>query len=255
MRLKRLEIINFRSFEREVIEFDSYTALVGSNGAGKSSILCDQALPPLGATLARVNQALQPALNELFFTPRLVLVEGLEDVAYVTTWMILGGYWTEFRRRGCHIVPVGGKSEIIQPLAVAISLEIPTFVFFDADGADQNPHRRALHQADNLAILRLMGGDESEVFPEQVVWEKNYAIWPDTLDQVLKADVGSERWDQIYGQVNQQFGNPKGFGQNAMHIGAKLALLHDAGEVCTSLDRLCQTIVAHGNEKIPAHVD
>lgn len=36
--------------------------------------------------IARIHQALQPALNEIFFTPFLVLVEGLEDVAYITTY-------------------------------------------------------------------------------------------------------------------------------------------------------------------------
>ena len=37
--------------------------------------------------LAKVHQALQPALNEMFFTPRLILVEGREDVAYIMAYL------------------------------------------------------------------------------------------------------------------------------------------------------------------------
>ncbi len=47
------------------------------------------------AALSKVHQALQPALNEMFFTQRLVLVEGLEDIAYIHSWLILTGRWEE----------------------------------------------------------------------------------------------------------------------------------------------------------------
>jgi predicted ATP-dependent endonuclease of OLD family len=33
---------------------------------------------------AKLQQVLQPALREMFFAPRIVLVEGIEDVAYIT---------------------------------------------------------------------------------------------------------------------------------------------------------------------------
>ncbi len=71
------------------------------------------------ATMSKVNQALQPGLNEMFFTQRLILVEGLEDVGYITSWLVLSDRWEAYRRSGCHIVPVNGKSEMIRP---AISL-------------------------------------------------------------------------------------------------------------------------------------
>jgi putative ATP-dependent endonuclease of the OLD family len=67
------------------------------------------------AALSKVHQALQPALNEMFFTQRLVLVEGLEDIAYIHSWLILTERWEEYRRSGCHIVAVDGKSEMIRP--------------------------------------------------------------------------------------------------------------------------------------------
>jgi len=60
--------------------------------------------------LAKINQALQPSLNEVFFAPVLILTEGLEDIAYITTYLMLMEKWHEFRRHGCHMVPVNGKS-------------------------------------------------------------------------------------------------------------------------------------------------
>lgn len=39
MRLKRLQLKNFRCFPDEAVEFDTYTALVGANNAGKSALV------------------------------------------------------------------------------------------------------------------------------------------------------------------------------------------------------------------------
>ena len=50
------------------------------------------------AALSKIHQALQPALNEMFFTQRLVLVEGLEDVAYIHSWLILTERWEDHAR-------------------------------------------------------------------------------------------------------------------------------------------------------------
>jgi putative ATP-dependent endonuclease of the OLD family len=40
MKIKSLEIKNFRSFSATRVDFEDYTAFVGANGAGKSTILC-----------------------------------------------------------------------------------------------------------------------------------------------------------------------------------------------------------------------
>ena len=121
--------------------------------------------PPKPAGLMlKVQQALQPELNELFFTNALILVEGLEDVAYISTYFTLMDKWNDFRRLGCHIVPVGGKSELARPIAIAQQLHIPTFVVFDSDGHNvpdagkPDPNgKRAKHQKDNNTVLKLCG--------------------------------------------------------------------------------------------------
>ncbi len=71
----------------------------------------EQPVQPEGV-LAKIHQALQPALNEMFFTRRLILVEGLEDVAYLLSCLNLLEKAEEFRRLGGHIVASNGKSEL-----------------------------------------------------------------------------------------------------------------------------------------------
>ena len=104
---------------------------------------------PAGA-LAKIHQALQPGLNEMFFARRLVLVEGLEDVAYILAYLNLLDRSDDYRRLGCHIVPANGKSELLQPLVIARHMRIPTYLVFDsdADKPDKNG-RKARHKKDN----------------------------------------------------------------------------------------------------------
>ena len=69
----------------------------------------------LEGLIAKIHQALRPHVAEMFFTRVAVLVEGLEDASDITTELHLSNQWTEFRRLGCHIVPVNGKDKLIQP--------------------------------------------------------------------------------------------------------------------------------------------
>lgn len=201
---------------------------------------------PLDQTLARLNQALQPSLNEMFFTPRLILVEGLEDLAYLTSWMLLTDRVAEFRRRGCHIVPANGKSELIRPLIVARRLCIPTYTIFDADGDQTDPSKRARHLKDNSALLAVLGGDPTEPFPTAVVADANYTIWPTNLGGALQADVGKDRWEVLHAKASDRFGYPSGFGKNMMHIGTKLAIAREAGDEFPTLELICDRLIAFG---------
>ena len=107
--------------------------------------------------LAKIHQSLQPGIAEMFFSHIPILVEGLEDVAYITAEMHLSGLWADFRRLGCHIVPVNGKDRLVQPLAIALELGLPVFVIFDADGDATKPEHRQKHEKDNQALMNLLG--------------------------------------------------------------------------------------------------
>lgn len=194
----------------------------------------------LNAQIARLHQALQPQLSEMFFTPRLVLVEGMEDVAYIISWMILNGTSEQFRAGGCHIVPVNGKSFLIEPLIVAQKLQISTFIIFDADGNKTKPDERTKHERDNKALLRLVGGDDSKPFPSTNVLTNKCAIWTSNMGDVLKAEATAAKWDSTYTQATKGLGSPTGsYQKNTTHIGDHLAILRGGNTALPSLDKLC----------------
>ncbi|UWU68089.1 ATP-dependent endonuclease [Bradyrhizobium sp. NC92] len=209
------------------------------------SEISGEKVTPIEAERAQLHQALQPHLNEMFFTQKLVLVEGLEDTAYITAWMTYSDLWDVYRKSGCNIVAANGKSSLIEPLLIARELGIPTFVVFDADGNEQNPGRRNRHKLDNLKILALLDGDVTTPFPDNPVWTSSYAIWPENLGAILKQEAGAALWDSSYSAATKGLGSPSGsFVKNTVHIGDHLAILRGKGAKMPTLDSLCAAILA-----------
>jgi len=179
---------------------------------------------PSGA-LAKINQALQPELSEMFFAEKVVFVEGLEDRAYVTTYLELLGLWDEYRRLGCHIIPAHGKSQMVQPISIAQCLQIPAFAVFDADGHEQDPCKREKHRKDNVAILK------SEI------------------GEVVEDEIGQEQWREFRNQANKHYGHPPGgLEKNVLQIAKSLELAWDDGKKSASLEKLCQKIIDFGKK-------
>jgi predicted ATPase len=194
--------------------------------------------------VAKLHQALLPSLAEMLFTPRLVLVEGREDAAYIQAHLELSGLMERFRRGGCHIVPTNGKENIPQALAVARRLEIPTFVVFDADGDETNEDRRKLHSRDNIALLRLCGLSDGEPFPAEIMWLPGCVIWPTNLGKSVDADMHVELWKQARDQAAVEFDHASGLDKNPLFIAARLDLAWEAGARSACLQRLCDEIIA-----------
>ena len=143
-----------------------------------------------------VEQSLQVGLNEMFFSPVLILVEGPEDLGYISAYFTLTERMDEFRRLGCHIVPTLGKSNMIRPLAIATLLEIPTFVVFDADGQNATkPEKRPQHERDNVAPLRLCSVHKPEPFPAGIFSTSNLVIWPTKIGDAIKGEFGKTEWE------------------------------------------------------------
>jgi energy-coupling factor transporter ATP-binding protein EcfA2 len=194
--------------------------------------------------LAKIHQALQPALNEMFFCSRLVLVEGPEDSAYLSSCLHLIGKWEEFRRAGCHIVPVGGKSELIQPLAIARNLKIPTYVVFDSD-ADK-PDRsgsRVKHEKDNKALLALLDKAGETCFPTQSLWGANFVMWHSDIGSVVKQEIGDTEWAGYSDEADKHYGHAGGLRKNTLHIGSALTSAWKDGKRSPSLERVCNEII------------
>ncbi|MBF4049627.1 AAA family ATPase [Burkholderia pseudomallei] len=192
--------------------------------------------------LAKVHQVLQPALNEMFFAQRLVLVEGLEDSAYIHSWLVVSGRWDEFRRRGVHIVPANGKSALLHPLIIAKGLGIPTFLIFDAD-ADDLKHQ-AEHQRDNTALLRVVGGDDTTPFPAATVVADTHVVWPHDMGSSVKAAIPDPAWTESANYASVQCGMAGDLSKNALHIGARLTWLWEKGHRPDPLEQLCAKVVS-----------
>lgn len=213
------------------------------------------------ATSAKLHQALQPSLSEMFFTQKLILVEGLEDVAYIHAWMVLTNQWDSFRKCGAHIVPVNGKSELICPVIIALGLDIPTLAIFDADGDKitktdatgvkvDNRSVRSDHERDNRALVRLLGGDEENLFPTGIIWRDNLVIWPSDLADTVKREFivslgpqGEAQLEAVENKARSDAGNAGGLEKNSIYIGCLLERLKEANGQSLSLDRLCEKIL------------
>lgn len=195
---------------------------------------------PAGS-MAKINQVLQPALNEMFFCQKLVLVEGLEDVSYIHTWLYLSGKWEIFRKNGIHLVPTNGKSSMIYPLIIAIGMEISTFAIFDGD-IDKGHTEK--HKADNIKLLKIIGGDHSNPFPDKTVWSDHFIMWSKDMAATIKEEIDGEVWAKASEIARVNCGFAPDIEKNAMFIGELLSNLWDNKCKSTVLDKLCDSILS-----------
>jgi len=193
--------------------------------------------------VAKIHQTLQPGIAEMFFARVPILVEGLEDVSYITTELHLSELWPEFRRLGCHLIPAHGKGKMILPLAIAIELSMPIFVLFDADGDNQNQWQRPQHEKDNKALMGLLGIHELP-FPNASVWGANHAIWQTNLTKTVKDDFPEADYFRITEAARQRYGQEGGLEKNDLFITDWLAAARREGLSSGTLAQVCQSIIA-----------
>ncbi len=194
--------------------------------------------------LAKIHQALQPGLSEMFFASKIVFVEGLEDTAYLTTYLHLLDLWDEYRRLGCHLIPCDGKSEMLQPLAVARCLQVPAFVVLDSDGDKPDKSgSKEKHGKDNSAILGLCGVASPEAFPTDTFWGDTVVMWPSDIGQVVEQEIGKEDWDKYRSEADAKYGHVGNLRKNTLHIASSLQVAWEAGKRSTSLEKLCKKIM------------
>jgi putative ATP-dependent endonuclease of the OLD family len=198
-------------------------------------------LRPIDGLVAKIHQALQPGIAEMFFARIPVLVEGLEDVAYITTELHLSNLWRDFRRLGCQLVPVNGKDKLIQPLAMAAELGLPHFLVFDADGDTARADHRAKHERDNQALLRLLGA-ALPPFPPNAVIGSNYAIWATNLGTVVRDDFGAQ-YEPLVNATRARYGHEGGLEKHDLFIADWISSGRGAGYTSPTLQRLCTAIV------------
>jgi hypothetical protein len=202
--------------------------------------------PPATSIMAVVEQIMQPSQNELFFSRVPILVEGVEDIAYVSTYLQMLGKWTEFRRYGCHFIVCGGKGQMSRPLAIAIGLGIPAFVIFDGDTNAKDKGQRDANRRDNGCILSLCGHTGADPLSESNYWSGDLVMWSTNIGAVVRADVGEDYWESAEKRVRAEFSLTHGVNRkNALLIAATLEKLWGEGIRSLQLERLCTTILEH----------
>lgn len=207
----------------------------------------------LAGTALKVAQALQPTINEMFFTSVLVLVEGPEDAAYISTYLALTDRWQEFRWLGCHIVASQGKNSMIQPAAVAKGLAIPTFAVFDGDTDKcDRPDKKTMHEMDNRTLLNLFDLPKVDALPVNTVWEDMLVMWKHDVRSALAEDFGKVEWDTFCNAVKQRndLGEVADIYKNSLFIQVLLSDAWDAGKRFPSLDKLTEAILKFAQTQV-----
>ena len=195
--------------------------------------------------IAKIRQVLQPGISEMFFTRVPILVEGLEDISYITTELHLSGLWADFRRLGCHLIPTNGKSSLIQPLAIGIELDMPIFIIYDADSDTVRLDQRRRHERENLALIRLLGAG-CNPFPAENIWGQNYVIWQTNLSDVVKTDFGAN-YDRLTEAARLNYSQEGGLEKNDLFIADWLSAAREENLQSPSLDRVCRSIINYAN--------
>ncbi|MCE5210737.1 MAG: AAA family ATPase [Deltaproteobacteria bacterium] len=205
--------------------------------------------------LAKLYPSLNPIINEMFFCNNLILTEGIEDVAYISTYLMLTERIMDFRKYGCHIVPVGGKSSIIKPLAMAQLLNIPIFVICDADTdkdqiEDEDKRRSEVgkHKKDNRSILNLLNYEHLNEWPTDSIIQKNLYMWKNNLTKIIEDEFG-EDWKTYQNSAYDYYGNPGGLAKNPLTIARALESAWGNGLKSTSLVKLVEAIVDFAKKK------
>ena len=232
VRIIRKESWQSKSFSTDYETIESRIAEV----TGKTTI------KPTGS-LAKIYQVLQTPLNEMFFSKYLILVEGLEDLAYLTTYLNLRGSWDKFRRAGCNIIPASGKHNLIRALAIVQCLKIPVYTIYDADSNETRKENREQHGGDNTALLKLCDFYKDEnIFPKNDLIEAKITIWKENIANSIKEDIG-QKWDSYCNQADNEFGLTGNLRKNMLHIGKTLQLVWEDGERSDKLDSLCERVL------------
>ncbi|MCG8404151.1 MAG: AAA family ATPase [Phycisphaerales bacterium] len=192
--------------------------------------------------MAKLEQILQPSQRELFFTKVAILVEGIEDIAFIATHLQLTQKWERFRELGCHFIVANGKRSLSRPLAIAFELEIPTFVAFDSDA--NNTGKQKENRRDNSCVLRLCGLKDFDPLPSEDFWHDNVVMWKTQIRSAVREDFGEEVWDAAEKKARETTGFVEGIrGKNSLLIAATLEQLAKEEKRSGVLGRLCDQIL------------
>ncbi len=190
---------------------------------------------------SKLYQVLQPQLAEMFFAKNIVLVEGIEDQAYLLSALTLFDKIDEFRKNDGHIVLVNGKSNLIPPIIIAQLMQIKAMVIFDADSNCDENHKPK-HEKDNRLLLDLLGLTSLKTFPDSHVFQSRLIMWQTEIGDAFRSDCG-EIFESIKSEVEATFGQPGNLEKNVLAIAERLALAQSRGAKLENLKKMSETVI------------
>jgi putative ATP-dependent endonuclease of the OLD family len=195
-------------------------------------------------SMAKIHQALNPSLSEMFFSRRLVFVEGQEDIAYFSSYCALSGRDEQIRASGIHLINTNKKSEMLQPLLISKSLGIVTFVVCDSDAVKPDKNGSlALARSDNAAILSILGHTGEDPLPKAHLFLHNLVMWRDDIGEAISTSEKID-WDAYLQSANTKLGNIKNAKKNVVCIGNAMADAWDDGSRFDVLGKVIDAICA-----------
>jgi hypothetical protein len=141
-------------------------------------------------------------------------------------------------------VPVGGKSELIKPVAIANLLDIPVYVVCDADTDKTQEGEINKHKKDNKAIQFLLEMDQTNIqeWPNEDVIASNLTMWKTNITDKIRQELDLENND-YKNKSEAYYGNAGGLTKNPLAVGKILELAWNDGVKSASLEDLINRII------------
>ncbi len=196
--------------------------------------------------MAAVEQIMQPSQNELFFCKVPILVEGSEDVAFISAYLTHTDKWSEFRRLGCHFIVCEGKTNMSRPLAIANGLKLPAFVVFDGDC---DKEELTEHERDNGCLIALLD-ENTKPITDESYFGNRMVMWSTRIFDVICNEVGQGTWVKAENDAREKYNLQAGVRRkNPVLITATLENLLGNNVKFTLLDQLCTNLLAYAESQ------
>jgi putative ATP-dependent endonuclease of the OLD family len=183
-----------------------------------------------------------PKFNEIFFSDKVVLLEGISDQACIEAYLRLSGRRGDFQKSGTALVVCEGKSSLVLMLIIAKKFGIPYHVIFDCDGNCADAHK-ALHLRDNSAILRLSGHPAMASFPTAHITHPNLTAWVNAIEGMLEEEFGAEK-DAISEQGRLATGQLKNCIKYPLYVATVMSDAWDRGKTFPVLEGTIERILS-----------
>ena len=214
---------------------------------------------------AYLQASLNSQLAEMFFSNKVVFVEGAEDLAFLSVHFKLMDLWDELRAKGIAIIPVHSKSNLLRPYLIAQELKIESTLVFDCDfqnlqdigsnfprwdDLDQEEKNRQRkrkedleeNRRENMSLFKAAGRQAEDGFPDDCILEKGLIAWKQNIGTSFRDDIDPDSYQTIKGRLNGKF-SVKNFGKNEVFVSELVDSLWKEGQKSTKLMKVCELIL------------